>query len=149
MDMERTIGFSDLVICRTTYPFATQLRVGGEIGIILDFRKDTCRVFYESLFQSFWLPSEYLRKVRESEAAGLPLLLRLRHLLRLVGATECEFERLGEGYRLSAYIDDLPGVTLDEVRRFLDTSLINFAAHPFGMSKMILELDFTVDASAS
>ena len=140
--MEKTLGVSDLVMCRTAYPFAAQLGVVDEVGIILEFRKDTCRVFYESMFQNFWLPTEYLRKVRESEAAGLPLLLRLRHLLRLVGASECELERQGTDYRFSAYIDDLPGVTLDEVRRYLDAALINFAIHPFGMSKMILELDF-------
>src|SRR5262249_45708848 len=143
--MEKTLGISDLVTCRTSYPFGAQLGVAGEIGIILEFRKDTCRVFYEGLFQSFWLPTEYLRKVRESEAAGWPLLLRLRHLLLLVGASECEFERKGKDYRISAYIDDLPGTTLDEVRRYLDVSLLNFAIHPFGMSKMILELDFTME----
>ncbi|MBI1745275.1 MAG: hypothetical protein HYR55_01650 [Acidobacteria bacterium] len=142
--MEKQLGISDLVTCRTSYPFAGQLRIAGEVGIILEFRKDSCRVFYESLFQNFWLPTECLRKVWESEAIGLPFLTRLRQLLVMVGASECELERLGTGYRLSAYTDDLPGNVLEEVRRYMDATLKSYAVHPFGMTKMILELDFVV-----
>ena len=138
------MGVGSLVTARGSYPFAAQLGVKDEIGIILDFRKDSCLAFYESLFKSFWLPTDALRVARESQAAGWPLLQRMRQLLSQSGASECEFERHGDGYRLSLYIDDLSEETLAGIRRYLDADLVHFAVHPFGMSKMILELDFVM-----
>src|SRR5262245_23659448 len=99
--MANEMGVGALVTSRTSYPYAAQLGVRDEIGIILDFRKDSCLVFFESLFKSFWLPTEALRLVRDTQAAGLPLLQRMRQLMAMVGASECEFEKRNEGYRLS------------------------------------------------
>lgn len=136
----KVLKVGDLVGCASSYPFIQSLNLQGRTGIVLETRRDNCRVFYDALKQSFWLPNEFLKKVVNVEARGP--LQKLNRLLSLVNASECELELRADDYVLNAYTQALSYHAINEIKEYLGEDFRNLMVYPHGMAKMIVAIEF-------
>jgi len=128
----------DLLIC-VSRDYASQLNIGGLIGIVMGTKPHHIRLWYETLKRSFWLTYDLLRKTDEAPS---PLLKRIQTISYLLNAEEWELEETDKTCRLICYVDEVALETLEELRVYMDIDYQNLSLFPEGMGRMIAQVDW-------
>lgn len=132
------IHAGDFVYCRSKR-YRDSLGLPREAGIVIEIKRANYKVLYASDKRA-WVPRDALLRVPDSPDYA-PLLRRLHFLLRRVNAHECEIVS-AETHHVSARIDVMDHVTVDEIRAFLGNSFVSLTVVPEGMAFMQVEIVF-------
>lgn len=118
-------------------------RGATSVGMIAELRRSDCRVQYLREGRSVWAPLRELRRAREEEVAG-SIEQTLHLLLKMLGAAEMEFTMPGptRGRLVASHGAILPD-TVDNVRRMLDTRLLQYVIGPQGMHRIRSVIEFS------
>jgi hypothetical protein len=133
------IHAGDFVYCRSKR-YRDSLQLPQEPGIVIEIKRANYKVLYGSDKRA-WAPREVLVTVPASPDST-PLLVTLNFLLRRVNAHECEIVSADGVHHLSARIDEIDHITVDEIRAFLAQRFLSLTIVPEGMAFMQLEIDF-------
>jgi hypothetical protein len=133
------IHAGDFVYCRSKR-YRDSLQLPQEIGLVLEIKRANYKVLYDSDRRA-WIPRDALVRV-ESATECSPLLRTLNFLLRRVNAHECEILSTNGTHRLSARIDEIDHVTVDEIRKYLGEKFVTLNVVPEGMAFMQAEIVF-------
>ena len=130
-----TIRVGDFVYCRSRR-YRDQLQLPEELALVIEIKRSNFKGLYANDKRA-WLPREVIAKVQPEP--GSSFLHKLHYLLRRVNAHECELVSDGGLHRLSARIDKIDLVVMDELRAFLGSALVSLVVIPEGMAFMTLE----------
>jgi hypothetical protein len=134
------IRAGDFVYCRSKR-YRDSLQLPQEPGVVIEIKRASHKVLYGSDRRA-WVPREAL--VRMAPPADSTDFLRiLNHLLRRVDAHECEIASMAGSNRLSARIDRIDHITVDELREYLGERFVSITVVPEGMAFMQVEIVFT------
>src|SRR5262245_58094726 len=136
---QEIIHAGDFVYCRSKR-YRDSLQLPQEPGLVIEIKRANYKVLYGSDKRA-WIPREALVLVPAS-ADSSPLLTTLNFLLRRVDAHECEIVSADGIHHLSARIDEINHVTVDEIRTYLAQRFLSLTVVPEGMAFMQLEIDF-------
>lgn len=112
------------------------------IGLVLEERRSTCRLFFPDLVQGLWLTRSHIRRV--SIESGDPHRLsayRLRHLIELLDGTEADVEEPAEETIVFTVFHeqiDLP--LLETIRSYLGEDCVSLKIRPRSMSRIATEM---------
>lgn len=133
------IHAGDFVYCRSKR-YRDSLQLPQEPGVVIEIKRANTKVLYGSDKRA-WVPREALVPVPAS-ADCTPLLITLNFLLRRVDAHECEILSTNGMHHLSARIDEINHIAVDEIRKFLGNRFLSLTVVPEGMAFMQLEINF-------
>ncbi|MBI4484207.1 MAG: hypothetical protein HY652_15130 [Acidobacteria bacterium] len=136
------LKLGDLVYCRPSYSYSRELDLRGRIGLVVETRKGDCKVFYDDLGSSFWLPQESVGRVRPGEVSPESFLGTLSELLHLLEATAFELEPDGRHRRLVVRHEAISYRVLDRIRDFLGPRFVDLKLAPFGMGEIQSTIEF-------
>ena len=133
----------DVVACRDTR-YREELKIPGELGLVVEARSDRARVYFPTLQVEPWIPTERLARVTDPNAAGVaPWMARACFLARTLEAQKLEVASLGtEGCALRVYHGETGLETLDRIRSELGGELRHFTLAPAGMHKIESSIAF-------
>ena len=133
------IHAGDFVYCRSKR-YRDSLQLPQEPGLVIEIKRAHYKVLYASDKRA-WVPREAL--VRMQPSAESPDLLKTLHfLLRRVNAHECEVISSPELNRLSARIDTIDHIAVDDIRALLGKRFLSLTVIPEGMAFMQVEIAF-------
>ena len=139
------IHAGDFVYCRSKR-YRDSLGLPQEPGIVIEIKRANYKVLYASDKRA-WVPRDALLLVPAS--ADYSLLLRtLNFLLRRVNAHECEVVATNNTHHVSARIDVIDHITVDEIRGFLGSRFVSLTVVPEGMAFMQVEIVFRQSSGA-
>ena len=133
------IRAGDFVYCRSKR-YRDSLQLPQEPGVVIEIKRASHKVLYASDRRA-WVPREAL--VRMAPPPDTTEFLRtLNYLLRRVDAHECEVVTVDGVHQLSAQIDRIDDITVDDLRKFLAGRFISITVVPVGMAFMQVEIVF-------
>ena len=145
----------DLVSCKDDAYFA-QLSLKKNSGIVLEVKKNSCKVMFDDFKGGYWLTDEHLslrddnviaRRPKGDEAIS-PLFREVSSLVQLAQAETFEIEKKRsngkETLLLSLCTDKLTLPQLDELRRRLGARLVRLDILPHMMAELLLEVEYQV-----
>jgi hypothetical protein len=133
------IHAGDFVYCRSKR-YRESLGLPQEAGLVIEIKRANYKVLYASDKRA-WVPRDALARVPASTDYA-PFLRTLHFLLRRVNAHECEVVSAADAHHLSARIDEIDHVTVDEIRAFLGEGFVSLTVVPEGMAFMQAEIVF-------
>jgi hypothetical protein len=133
------IHTGDFVYCRSKR-YRDSLQLPQELGLVIEIKRANYKILYASDKRA-WVPREALALVPPSQE-GAPFLRMLNYLLRRVNAHECEIISVEGTHHVSARIDEIDHVTVDDVRNHLADRFISLTVVPEGMAFMQVEIKF-------
>ena len=133
------IRVGDFVYCRSKR-YRDSLQLPRELGLVIEIKRANYKFLYESDKRA-WVPREAILRVPEGPDRPA-FLTTLNYLLRRVNAHECEILTAEGKHRVSARIDEIDHVTVDELRSFLGDRFISITVVPEGMAFMQVEIVF-------
>jgi hypothetical protein len=134
----------DVVACRDA-SYRENLKIPGELGLVLEARPDRAKVYFPTLRAEPWIPTDKLARVADPAAGGVaPWMARACFLARTLQAHFLEVADAGaEGCALRVFHGEVDLTTLDRIRAELGAELRHFTIHPAGMHKMESSIGFT------
>jgi hypothetical protein len=133
------IHAGDFVYCRSRR-YRDSLQLPQEPGVVIEIKRAHYMVLYASDKRA-WVPRDAL--VRMQPSADSPDLLKTLHfLLRRVNAHECEVFPSPELNRISARIDTIDHIAVDDIRGLLGKRFLSLTVVPEGMAFMQVEIVF-------
>jgi hypothetical protein len=134
----------DVVACRDAR-YREELKIPGELGLVVEARADRARVYFPTLQVEPWIPTGRLARVTDPNAAGVaPWMARACFLARTLEAQKLEVAALGaEGCALRIFHGETGLETLDRIRGELGGELRHFTLAPAGMHKIESSIAFT------
>jgi hypothetical protein len=133
------IRVGDFVYCRSKR-YRDSLQLPQELGLVIEIKRANYKVLYASDKRA-WVPREVLALVPPSSECPL-FLQTLNFLLRRVNAHECEIVSVDGTHHVSARIDEIDHVTVDDLRSYLADKFISITVVPEGMAFMQVEILF-------
>jgi hypothetical protein len=133
------IHAGDFVYCRSKR-YRDSLQLPRELGLVIEIKRANYKILYASDKRA-WVPREALVLVPPSQDCP-PFLRVLNFLLRRVNAHECEIVSVGNTHQVSARIDEINHIIVDEVRAYLGGTFISLTVIPEGMAFMQVEIKF-------
>jgi len=127
----------DIVLCRDA-SYRENLKVPGELGLVLEARSDRARVYFQSIGAEPWIPTTCLARVRDPGAGGVPpWMQRACAVARRLQAMRIEIAELDpELCSLRVFHGEVELSVLDGVRAELGDALRRFSVAPSGMHKL-------------
>jgi hypothetical protein len=134
----------DVVACRDA-SYRENLKIPGELGLVLEARADRAKVFFPTLRAEPWIPTDKLARVTDPKAGGVaPWMARACFLARTLQAHFLEVADVGAGgCALRVFHGEVDLATLDRIRAELGDELRHFTLNPAGMHKMESSIAFT------
>jgi len=133
------IRAGDFAYCRSKR-YRDSLQLPQEVGVVIEIKRASHKVLYASDRRA-WVPREALVKM-EVPPDSSEFLRTLNHLLRRVDAHECEILSVNGTHHVSARIDRIDHVTIDELRSYLAGRFVSITVVPEGMAFMQVEIVF-------
>lgn len=133
------IHAGDFVYCRSRR-YRDNLQLPQELGVVIEIKRANYKILYASDKRA-WVPREALVLMPPSPDCP-PFLRVLNYLLRRVNAHECEIVSTENVHHVSARIDEIDHVTVDDVRAYLTDRFISLTVVPEGMAFMQVEIKF-------
>jgi hypothetical protein len=133
----------DVVACRDA-SYRENLKIPGELGLVLEARADRAKVFFPTLRAEPWIPTDKLARVTDPSAPGVARwMARACFLARTLEAQFLEIaQQEGESCALRVFHGETDLETLDRIRVELGAELRHFTLHPAGMHKMESSIAF-------
>lgn len=133
----------DVVACRDAR-YREELKIPGELGLVVEARSDRARVYFPTLQVEPWIPTERLARVTDPAAPGVaPWMARACFLARTLQAQTLEVAALGDdGCALRLFHGETDLDALDRIRAELKDELRHFTLAPAGMHKMESSIAF-------
>lgn len=147
----------DLVSCKDPNYFS-QLSLKKNVGIVLEIKKNACKVMFDDFQGGYFLPEEHLQPLDVSLRAPSSVSLRgpegreaisslfqqVQELVHLLQAESFDLEKTKGGVRLQIYVDKLSLDQLDQLRARLGSRLQRLEILPHMMAELLVELEITV-----
>jgi hypothetical protein len=131
------IHAGDFVYCRSKR-YRDSLQLPQEAGLVIEIKRANYKVLYASDKRA-WVPRDAL--VRMQPTADSPERLKTLHfLLRRVNAHECEVVSSPGLNHLSARIDTIDYIAVDDIRDLLGKRFLSLTVVPEGMAFMQVEI---------
>jgi hypothetical protein len=137
------IHAGDFVYCRSRR-YRDNLQLPQEVGVVIEIKRANYKILYASDKRA-WVPREALVLMPPSPDCP-PFLRVLNYLLRRVNAHECEIVSTENVHHVSARIDEIDHVTVDDVRAYLTDRFISLTVVPEGMAFMQVEIKFRLSS---
>jgi len=133
----------DVVACRDAR-YREELKIPGELGLVVEARADRARVYFPTLGAEPWIPTERLARVTDPNATGVaPWMARACFLARTLHALQLEVAALGDdGCALRLYHGETELETIDRIRAELGDELRHYSLQPAGMHKIESSIAF-------
>ncbi len=113
------------------------------IGLVLESRRSTCRLFFPDLGHGLWLTRTHIRRV--TIESGNPHRLnafRLHHLLELLGGSEADVEEPArETIVFTIFHEHIDLKLLETIRDYLGDECVSLNIRPRSMSKIATEIE--------
>jgi hypothetical protein len=135
------IHTGDFVYCRSRR-YRESLQLPQEPALVIEIKRANYKVLYASDKRA-WVPREALVRMEPSSDSS-ELLKTLHFLLRRVNAHECEFITVRESHHVSARIDTIDQVAVDDIRSFLGKRFLSLTVVPEGMAFMQVVIVFRI-----
>jgi len=134
----------DVVACRDA-SYRENLKIPGELGLVLEARPDRAKVYFPTLRAEFWIPTDKLARVADPAADGVaPWMARACFLARTLQAHFLEAADVhAQVCALRVFHGEVDLATLDRIRAELGAELRHFTLNPAGMHKMESSIAFT------
>jgi hypothetical protein len=137
----------DVVLCRDA-SYRENLKIPGEIGLVLEARADRAKVFFPTAGGEPWIPTGMLARVKDPAAAG-PSVPRWMapacFLARTLQAIRIEVAKIdAESCALRLFHGEVGVETLDRIRGELGEALRYFTLAPAGMHKIETAVAFAL-----
>ena len=134
----------DLVSCKDDAYFS-QLSLKKNSGIVLEVKKNSCKVMFDDFKGGYWLTDEHLQPAK---APASPLFQEVSRFAQLAEAETFEIEKKRsdgkERLLLSLWTDKVTLPQLDELRARLGKRLVRLDILPHMMAELLLEVEYQV-----
>ena len=133
----------DVVACRDA-SYRENLKIPGELGLVLESRTDRAKVYFPTLRAEPWIPTDKLARVTDPNAPGVARwMARACFLARTLQAQFLEIaQQEGQSCALRVFHGETDLAALDSIRVELGAELRHFTLHPAGMHKMESSIAF-------
>lgn len=133
----------DFVSCRDEKYFS-QLGLKKNSGIVLEVKKNSCKVMFDDFKGGYWLTEEHLTLASES-ASSSSLFQEVRSLVQLLEAESFDIEKRGKDrLQLSFFAERVTLPQLEELRSCLGRRLSRLEVLPHMMAELLVEVEYQV-----
>lgn len=138
-DLELAVG--DLVTCDGDL-FQVASRPDQRIGLVLEARRSTSRLFFPDLGHGLWLTRSRIRRVAlEGGDPHRIAAYRLHHLIHLLEGNEADIEEPAtETYVFTVFHERIDLPLLETIRTYLGESCLGLIIRPRSMSRIATEM---------
>jgi len=144
-DAAGSANVGDVVLCPDAN-YRSDLKIPGELGLVLETAKDRARVHFPTAGGEPWIPDRQLARVKDPNAASVPpWMARACFLARTLEAMRVEVaQRDAESCALKIFHGEVDLERLDRVRAELGDELRWFTLCPAGLHKIEAAVAFAV-----
>jgi hypothetical protein len=149
-DAAGSANVGDVVLCADA-AYRADLKIPGELGLVLETSKDRARVHFPAAGAEPWIPDVRLARVKDPGAASVPpWMARACFLARTLEAIRMEIAKLDpETCALKIFHGEVDLARLDRIRTELGDELRWFTLSPAGLHKIEAAVAFAPARAAS
>lgn len=135
------LAVGDLVTCEAGL-FEVTSQATQRIGLVLESRRSTSRLFFPDLGHGLWLTRPHIQRV--SLQGGDPHRIaayRLSHLIGLLDGSEADIEEPAtETYIFTVFHERIDLPLFETIRSYLGESCLSLIIRPRSMSRIATEM---------